>query len=103
MSLYHDSLVSLLPAVPLAQAVCAGKDAEMGVPKTERRTSRGGVGYSAGTREREEQKTLKENLDVGNGGDGECEEESTLAEERLYREFRLAVDSWAASMKLQRK
>jgi hypothetical protein len=105
MSLYHESLVCLLPAVPLAETVCAGKDAEMGVPKTERRTSRGGVGYSARsaeTRKREGQKTLKENLEVGNGGDGECEEESTLAEERLYQEFRLAVDSWAATMKLQR-
>jgi hypothetical protein len=103
MSLYHESLVCLLPAVPLVETVCAGNDAEMGIPKTERRTSRGGVGYNAGTRKREGQKTLKENLEVGNGGDREGEEESTLAEERLYREFRLAVDSWAATMKLQRK
>jgi hypothetical protein len=108
MSVYHDSLIELLPAVPLAEDAHAANIVGRG------QTASCKVGYRAGAcGERAEQKAMEAMLTCqadkkprreegrGEKEESRLEDERVRTEERLYQEFRLAVDSWAATMKLQ--
>jgi len=108
MSVYHDSLIELVPAVPLAEDAHAANIVGRG------QTASCKVGYRAGAcGERAEQKAMEAMLTCqadkkprreegrGEKEESRLEDERVRTEERLYQEFRLAVDSWAATMKLQ--